>query len=207
MLRRDTMLSVGGYREVPDAEDYDLWLRIADRFSLGNLGVVLLRYRIHPAQSSVARTVRQAYGALASQASARLRLEGKLDLLEGSPEVDAALLKRMGVSDVVLQTMIARGYLACARNLSRAQNFSLALAMLITLGLDTLSSAESWVIADGHLCRTRIYWLTGRYLDSLRSLFTACSTRPIILARPVKSLWCNLTDCLSRYGLRVFQQG
>ena len=35
------------------AEDYDLWVRLADRATFGNVQKVLLKYRLHPAQLSV----------------------------------------------------------------------------------------------------------------------------------------------------------
>ena len=49
LMRRDAFVALGGYR-VPfvQAEDYDLWLRIAERYQLANLEQVVLRYRFHP---------------------------------------------------------------------------------------------------------------------------------------------------------------
>lgn len=46
ILRRDAILSLGGYRtEFKNAEDYDLWLRASRVYRLANLPVPLLRYR------------------------------------------------------------------------------------------------------------------------------------------------------------------
>lgn len=48
MLRR-SLLPEGPYREeFPPAEDYDLWVRLADRHSVANLPETLVKYRIHP---------------------------------------------------------------------------------------------------------------------------------------------------------------
>jgi glycosyltransferase involved in cell wall biosynthesis len=45
-LRREALLAVGGYRDVPWAEDYDLWLRLAARgYGLAKVPDVLLRWR------------------------------------------------------------------------------------------------------------------------------------------------------------------
>lgn len=50
MARRSALLSVGGYdTSVPCAEDYDLWVRLAEAgYVLATLPQVLLRYRTHP---------------------------------------------------------------------------------------------------------------------------------------------------------------
>lgn len=49
MFRRQSALDCGGYRpEFQQAEDYDLFCRLADRGRLANLPQCLLQYRIHP---------------------------------------------------------------------------------------------------------------------------------------------------------------
>jgi len=46
MLRKDPILSLGGYRaEYKNSEDYDLWLRTAKQLRLANIPIPLLRYR------------------------------------------------------------------------------------------------------------------------------------------------------------------
>jgi len=51
MFRRDSVLSLGGYRsEFPAAEDYDLWLRLSELGYLANLEQDVLAYRVHGAQ-------------------------------------------------------------------------------------------------------------------------------------------------------------
>ncbi len=58
MLRREAVQSVGGYDvEASNAEDYELWLRLAARGSLDNLPSPLLRYRVHAQQMSQARAI------------------------------------------------------------------------------------------------------------------------------------------------------
>lgn len=53
IVRRDMVIAVGGYREAyRDAEDYDLWLRLAEVTRLANLPESLLRYRWHLGQTS-----------------------------------------------------------------------------------------------------------------------------------------------------------
>jgi O86/O127-antigen biosynthesis beta-1,3-galactosyltransferase len=60
MFRRDAVLAVGGYAYGLYAEDWDLWLRMArsgKRFA--NIDEPLLRYRIHPAQSTSSSAARR----------------------------------------------------------------------------------------------------------------------------------------------------
>lgn len=53
MIRRGALLAVGGYRDLfPQCEDYDLWLRLSERFDIANLPSRLLRYREHQGQLS-----------------------------------------------------------------------------------------------------------------------------------------------------------
>ncbi|MGH8676596.1 MAG: glycosyltransferase family 2 protein [Burkholderiales bacterium] len=60
-FRKAAVESVGGYRALSAGhpEDYDLWLRLAERFELANLPEVLGCYRIHPAQITQRNYVRQ----------------------------------------------------------------------------------------------------------------------------------------------------
>jgi acetyltransferase-like isoleucine patch superfamily enzyme len=52
VFRRSAVLQVGNYRDLPNIEDYDLWMRIATKFKLANLDKPLVRYRIHPKSTS-----------------------------------------------------------------------------------------------------------------------------------------------------------
>ena len=80
MFRRDRVREVGCYQKIrasdDTAQDYDLWLRLADRFPLANLPEVLVDYRIHSAQVSMRRLPAQRRCAdLARQMAARRRAE------------------------------------------------------------------------------------------------------------------------------------
>lgn len=65
MLRAEAFRKVGGYRDIGGryAQDYDLWLRLAELGELGNLAEPLLRYRVHGGQVSVAKGAEQRYTA------------------------------------------------------------------------------------------------------------------------------------------------
>jgi acetyltransferase-like isoleucine patch superfamily enzyme len=47
VFRRSAVLNVGNYRDRPNIEDLDLWLRILQKYKLANLDIPLVKYRIH----------------------------------------------------------------------------------------------------------------------------------------------------------------
>jgi hypothetical protein len=60
MLRREALLSIGGYREQYEfLEDYDLWFRLAEKGLLGLIPKVLLKHRLHCNAVSYAQVGRQ----------------------------------------------------------------------------------------------------------------------------------------------------
>jgi glycosyltransferase involved in cell wall biosynthesis len=60
MMRRADVLAVGGYAWGAYAEDWELWLRMRRAgMRFANLAEVVLRYRIHDAQSSAAMSFRR----------------------------------------------------------------------------------------------------------------------------------------------------
>ena len=82
MARTEAFRSVGGYRRSAQfAEDYDLWLRIAEAGRIGNLPDVLLSYRVHAATISAQHIVAQELAAIGARAAARERRSGRPDPL------------------------------------------------------------------------------------------------------------------------------
>ncbi|WP_348266553.1 glycosyltransferase [Edaphobacter sp. DSM 109919] len=187
LMSRRAFVCLGGYRNVPDAEDYDLWLRMAEIGELANLSQVLLRYRVHAQQVSVLRCRTQALGSLAARASAVARRRGDCDPLHRMSEITASLLSANGVSDRSLQTTIARSYLSSIRNMFLLRDHASALNMLGVLHSSGFEHAERWVISDSHLCAAKVYWSQAKYIRCLFSCVVAVIKRPIVLGRPFKS--------------------
>jgi glycosyltransferase involved in cell wall biosynthesis len=60
ILRREEILKLGGYRpEFKNAEDYDLWLRVARAYRLANVPIPLLRYRFSTAGMTLGKKWQQ----------------------------------------------------------------------------------------------------------------------------------------------------
>jgi hypothetical protein len=189
LIRRETFLSVGGYRPVViDAEDYDLWLRIADRFDLANLQAVVLKYRIHSGQVSVRKCKQEALSALGARAAALSRMKGDPDPLDSVAEITPKVLEGLGVSEAVQGAALARHWLTCIRNMCEVGELSEARGALETLRSHHLRYAENWVISDLRLLEARLFWDQGKFGASFFRAMQALIARPAILGRPAKSL-------------------
>lgn len=111
-MRRSALEAVGGYR-FRRIEDYDLWLRIAERFALANLAEPMILHRLHLDQQAVVALERTAREACAVRAAARERRATGADPLAGVAELTPEVFDRLGVDEAevaaaVEEEMIAR---------------------------------------------------------------------------------------------------
>ncbi|MBV9996064.1 MAG: glycosyltransferase [Caulobacteraceae bacterium] len=90
MARTELLRRLGGYRCVFEAaEDYDLWLRVAEAAEVVNLPEALVSYRVHDGGVSKRDGLRQAFSVrLARKAAEVRRLEGRdpADVLTCPPD-------------------------------------------------------------------------------------------------------------------------
>ena len=81
MFRRSLVREAGNYsEEAVFAEDYDLWLRLSEKYPLANIGEFLVEYRIHEDQLSLKMLKKQMASALRSRNAAvtRRRADSKI---------------------------------------------------------------------------------------------------------------------------------
>ena len=198
LMRKEVFVSVGGYRKiVVDAEDYDLWLRIAENSQLANLEVVVLKYRRHVNQLSVHKCKQQALSNLAASVSAASRRNGNPDPLDSVGEITPAVLAELGVSEASQQAAVTRGYLTSILSMYEAREYSIAGNLMSgMLRSSEWKNAENPVIADFYLLAARLHWRQRRFMKSILSAGQAVVTRPIILGRPLKPLlqWLRLAS-------------
>ena len=92
MLRRHCIECVGGYREeFRAAQDYDLWLRISERFDVANIPEFLYQWRLNLfSQSARGLNVQSIYASMALELAKERRLRGVDRFQESSPEERAA---------------------------------------------------------------------------------------------------------------------
>ncbi|SRR6266481_5191006 len=198
IMQKEVFASVAGYRTAMlHAEDYDLWLRIADRFQLANLDAVVLKYRVHPDQVSIRRCRQQALSNLAARIAASSRRNGNPEPFDSVEEITPKMLAGLGVTEAKQQTTVVRGCLSCMSSMCEAGEYSIALDELSKLlRCSDLKLVESPEMADLRLLAARLYWHQSRVARSILSAGHAVIARPIILGRPLKPLmrWLGLAD-------------
>jgi hypothetical protein len=190
LIRSEAFSLVGGYRRAfLQAEDYDLFLRISERFQCANLEHVVLKYRVHPHQLSMAKHRQQTLCALAARVSWTSRMAGKPDPLDSVEEVTPALLARLGVSAAMIETALATRCNEWVRNMCRAGEYSVALQAAVEfLDSSDLELAERRPIADLWLAAAWLHWRQKGFVSSLRAVAHAVMARPVVVGRPLKQL-------------------
>jgi GT2 family glycosyltransferase len=163
IMRAEAVRAEGGYRAAYSdaAEDYDLWLRIAERYDLANLSDCLLNYRRHGTQLSARRRNSYALGKLAARAAAARRRQGLPDPTDGaaglSPEVLGRLdIKADDVDEEVLRSQIAQaaGYVRFGQLDDALSALAEADALPCPAGArDDLRGEIVWNAAKIRLCR------------------------------------------------------
>jgi hypothetical protein len=93
IMRRDAFLAAGGYRAgLALAEDFDLWLRMADQGRIAILPEPLARYRMHDRSTTARGRVRQAIALGCVRAAGQARAFGRPEpFRRGVPLLRAAL--------------------------------------------------------------------------------------------------------------------
>jgi hypothetical protein len=111
MLRSAALAAVGGYRPAyGPAEDYDLWLRLSERYELANLPDPLLYYRVYPGQVSVRQLDQQILSVVGARAAARQRALTGSDRSPTHELITPRLLREWGVADATLADAMGAGY-------------------------------------------------------------------------------------------------
>ena len=121
MMRRSAHDAAGGYRcQMEPAEDFDLWLRIAERFEVDNLPEPLIDYRMHSVQSGVVALRAQVTASAAALWAASVRATGAPDPTEDLERIDEALLVAHGVTVPDLRRQHLHAYRWAAEMYERA---------------------------------------------------------------------------------------
>ncbi|MDX2240841.1 MAG: glycosyltransferase [Leptolyngbyaceae cyanobacterium bins.302] len=88
LFRRSRILAAGNYRDIPSAEDYDLWLRVAIHDRLANLNESLVQYRVHDQSVTQTTAIKTGLASISNQCFCR-----NAKALYGCSEQDALLLR------------------------------------------------------------------------------------------------------------------
>lgn len=113
LIRKDCLKKVGLYREVFEyAQDYDLWLRIADEFEVRNIRKPLYKRRVHDVSISLNKKMQQdLYASLAIEMMEERRKTGK-DRLSRADQEEAARIRnqRLRVSGIKKSRILSHSY-------------------------------------------------------------------------------------------------
>lgn len=184
LVRRELFQRIGGYRSSFVAgHDYDLCLRLAENAQAANVSEVVVKYRVHGSQVSLGKRQLQTLCKLAAQASASARKSGKPDPLDVAPEINPALLLRLGVTEPTQQAALFSDY----------QNWILCMfeagedAVALKASEEALNS--NWKFVDRHqlgdltYMAARLYWKQKRHLKSMFATLRAISLQPALAKR------------------------
>ena len=151
-LRKDAFDLVGGYRPAFRlAQDFDLWLRLAEHVELANLPDVVAHYRFHPSQASMRQLQLQALCAVAAHVSARLRAHGEPDPFDRVDHIDEAVVLDAGGTREEITAGFVRSALWLAKMATRSGFAAVACELLDHAGSAARSpSGGPALVADVH---------------------------------------------------------
>ena len=192
MIRTKTLRVVGGYRKAfHNAQDYDLWLRLADNYELANLSDPVLYLRIHEAQVSSQKLRQQIISSIGAQTAAKIRRETGLDPLDEEDFVTIELLGKLGVEDKIIQKALIRGYIWWAEEMGSI-GAKTTMLQFLTEARKIAYSHESYnlnsILANCYLRCARICYCQNGYNIGLRFLIEAICIDPAILMRAAKHI-------------------
>jgi hypothetical protein len=113
MIRRAALEAVGGYR-FKIGHDYDLWLRLSDRFELANLRQPVVLHRLHLGQLTGGALEHQTTAAVAFSWAARQRRALGVDPLTGVPELTPEVLRSLPIDEAKVRSALEHELIARA---------------------------------------------------------------------------------------------
>ena len=187
VMRKEVAMAAGGYRKaLCDADDYDLFLRIAERTRMAGLAVPVLLYRIHAGQASIRRMTHQALCVLAARAAASLRSRGEADPLSETPEVTPELVQKLGVSAEEIRQEAVKEHYFWMGFLAEVDPDSALQLIDRLLKLCDSGSAERSTAAGAWLQAASIHYKSGRVARAFASAGRGVLAKPTAAARVVK---------------------
>lgn len=183
VARTEIVRRVGGYRSAFDlAEDYDLWLRIAETAELANIPEVLIGYRVHDDGSGNRHPLRQAFSARLARRCAISRRAKGIDPATAIPKAPDWRTEFDPAAFYAEDAALYRWF----DGVDRAEDAAACLNQLLH-GASELSHTERRLAA-------REVWARMRSVDrqeaarTRRLLLRLCRQRPVTVLRAAWSL-------------------
>jgi hypothetical protein len=189
IMRTEAFESIGGYRQVMvSAHDYDLAVRMAEKYTCANLDDVVLRYRIHPHQMTSGKQETQTICVLATQVSATARREGKADPLDGVTKITPTVLASLGIGENEQRNSVATDRYNWIAAMIRAGEYANALSAARQIWKLDQTSVTARQISELYLQVAGIHWKEKQVRKCVIEIGQAVLVRPILIGRPLKSL-------------------
>jgi glycosyltransferase involved in cell wall biosynthesis len=176
-MRRAALEALGGYR-FDHVEDYDLWLRISERFQLANLPDPVILYRRHVDQISFTALEEQVRRVLAVRKAARARLASHDDPLAEVSELTPAVLARMDLDSAELTRTLEHECLAWATTLAELNNHDEAEELVAQASRTLGHRAVKAFAAAGELQKAETLLGKGRPLAGATHVLIAFRREP-----------------------------
>lgn len=201
MMKTDAFFSTSGYRKaLLDADDYDLWLRMAEHTNLANIDEVLLRYRVHPGQASIANMEHQTLCVLAARAASAEREGGRPDPLSGVTNITVEVVSGLGVTEAEKEDALICAHRYWIETLVADESGAIIGIMENLTRLYASGRQQRWQLSDAWLDVATMQYRQKRPLRALCSAARGISVRPIVAVRPIKKAIEGLLR-LSRFQL------
>ena len=189
MMRKTAYEAVGGYRlPFRVTSDYDLWLRLAERYEVAHVPQVLSIYRIHGTQISVGKLEEQALAHVAASVAAKWRRQKGTDPLDGVAGLTKNYVMSIGATEKDLYVQTLASYMLWRQHVKYAG--SLQRQSFVALIDSALAFADK---RRGNWCgrelrtlrqeRAAIAFDDGEYIKALALLLKARGAHPRRLMR------------------------
>jgi Glycosyl transferase family 2 len=198
MLRADAIVAVGRYRHAyGPAEDYDLWVRLSERYELANLPEPLLYYRVYPGQVSVRQLEQQMLSVVGSRAAAEQRRRTGEDQTPPDGLITRKLLREWGVAEATVAEAMAAGYRYAAYTLQESGRSHEAIELLrIGRRLSRGHAHVHQMLAGACAKQAGAELRRGRLVGAMSLGIEALCVRPQVAFE----LWRATTRRAMRYG-------
>jgi hypothetical protein len=138
VFRKSSIVEVGSYRSYYDfAEDFDLWLRVLDRYQISNLKEFLTSYRIHPKQTTNISLEKNVLAAVAARISGKRRSKGRLDLSERTVPISKLMFDPRIFLEVKYRVSVRKCWNQVSESIKSRKYRGLILPVIGLLFLDT----------------------------------------------------------------------
>jgi glycosyltransferase involved in cell wall biosynthesis len=194
IMRKEVVVAAGKYRKaLCDADDFDLFLRVAELTKLASLPRPILLYRIHSSQTSIRRMSHQALCVLAARTAFVLRSRGVPDPLSGVDEITPELVRKMGPTDEGIFCEAAGEHLHWMALLAKFDTDAAldVIDRLLSLCKSSTSPVGKKAAVNGLLKAASIHFQHGRPVKALTLANRALLRDPMEASRVAKMAFAN----------------